>query len=248
MVGGPLNTYPECSMDCTREAVEFFTQDEGVTAFASMEAADLDQADALVVPGGFPDVDPAGYGEGMNGTHLIEPSLDRDQYALIARAVEKHLPILGICRGHQLVSVYFGATMIQNIGCRRLHRYKPGSPQFHTVYNLPESRIYSAYGEETITNTVHHQALRRLPDCLRITQFWCEDPALKQETLRRLAAGERIDGTDELIIEAVEHRSYPFLGVQWHPELGGELFRPEAAKIRALLYGMIDENALRSGT
>lgn len=244
MFGAPSDLYPGCPINPTEEAMEFFAQDEGVETFASLDPNDLDRADALVVPGGVPDVDPASYGEEVNGAHFIEPEMDRDQFAVIRRAVEKRMPILGICRGHQLVAIHFGATLIQDIGCKYLHCYEPGNPRFHKILNVPGSRMYAAYGATVSANSGHHQAIRKMPDCLKITEFWCADPAMEQEVMQRIMADEHVDGTDELMIEAVEHKDYPFLGLQWHPELGGELLckNADVARVREVFYQMIEEN------
>lgn len=71
--------------------------------------------DGVIVPGGLPDVSPAYWNEENKACHVVDEEMDRQQMAMIDRAVKLCKPIIGFCRGLQLVSVYFGASLIQDI-------------------------------------------------------------------------------------------------------------------------------------
>ncbi len=149
-------------------------------------------ADAVVVMGG-EDVDPRLYGGPARypggGTHV--PDADRVQIATILQAVRRGTPLLGICRGHQLLNVALGGTLVPHM---KGHR-SPGDDPFvrTTVHCAPgESRAFAVGDGARCT---HHQAIQHLGDGLRI-------------------AARASDGT----IEAVAHRRAPVVGVQWHPE------------------------------
>lgn len=71
-------------------------------------------ADALLLPGGG-DIDPAYYGEAINGSQQIDRELDQLQFSALDAFVRNGKPVLGICRGHQVINVYFGGTLIQHL-------------------------------------------------------------------------------------------------------------------------------------
>ena len=164
-------------------------------------AADaVDVCDALLVVGG-PDVDPARYGA-EPGPHADPPRTERDASDLAAlhRALDRRIPVLGVCRGHQLLNVALGGTLHQHlpdvVGHLR-HSVEPAT--FGPVQVAPEpgSRVADALGGATIQVWCHHhQAVDRLGEGLRVT-------------------ARADDGT----VEAVELDGHPFVvGVQWHPE------------------------------
>jgi len=150
-------------------------------------------ADAVVVLGG-EDVDPTLYGGSRDypgaGTH--EPVADRATMAVIRDAVGRGSPLLAICRGHQLLNVALGGTLVQHLDG---HHSAVGDPFVQT-----QVRAFgdSAVGTVALAGPVlctHHQAIRDLA------------PGL--EVLVRAADG---------VIEAVAHETAPVVGVQWHPE------------------------------
>lgn len=243
LVAAPTGLYPGCPIDVTKETLDFFSS-QSAECWCSMNPNEIEQCDGMVVPGGLPDVSPAYWGESNTDCHVVDEEMDRNQMKMIQRAVKLHKPILGICRGLQLVSVYFGATLIQDIACGEEHRYEPGNPHFHDIYNVPETSLYNMYGDVVHGNSGHHQALRKIPDCLRVSQLWCADAKKAQKYIQMAQEGELHEGTDECIIEAVYHKDYPFVGLQWHPELCGELYCKDVdvSKIRVLFYHMIEKS------
>ena len=166
----------------------------------------LDLLDGLVFTGGS-DLNPAMYGQEphpeSSGFH---DERDRAELALIREALKRDMPVLGICRGMQLMNVALGGDLHQHLGSDT-HKGPPGRYTFHEVEVEPGTRLAEVLGAGTRTHSCHHQAPRRLGT-----------------GLRRSAQAE--DGT----VEAVELPAARFVvGVLWHPEedevRGAPLFR-----------------------
>ncbi|MCX2930556.1 gamma-glutamyl-gamma-aminobutyrate hydrolase family protein [Mycobacterium sp. CVI_P3] len=159
----------------------------------------LDGLDGLIVTGG-KDVDPAAYGHDPHPT-TDEPARDRDawEFALIAAALRRHLPVLGICRGAQVLNVALGGTLHQHLPDLLGHtRHQQGNAVFTTskISTMAGSLLASLIGPNTNAQCYHHQAIDRLGDGLLVSAL-----------------------DDEGVIEAVEMPGRDFvLAVQWHPE------------------------------
>jgi putative glutamine amidotransferase len=163
----------------------------------------LDLLDGLILAGGN-DIDPASYGADLHpATHHLVPERDRSEFALAARAVERDMPVLGICRGMQLINVAFGGTLSQHLPDElghEEHRRTPGTFEGseHDVHLTPGSLAARAAGEELhCTKSHHHQGIATVGDGLAVT------------------GRSTIDDLPEAI-EAPARRFV--LGVQWHPE------------------------------
>ena len=155
--------------------------------------------DALVVAGG-PDVDPARYGaERDEKCGPSSPERDDWELALIGAAIEARLPVLGICRGMQLLNVAFGGTLRQHM---EGHTGQPGVFGEHPVRPEPGTELGRILPEPVRVPTFHHQAVERLGRGL-VPSAWAED------------------GTVEAV-EAPEAAAWT-LGVQWHPEAGDDV-------------------------
>jgi putative glutamine amidotransferase len=165
-------------------------------------AAVFDVVDAVVLSGGAGDVDPARYGEPAHPqTHPDEPVRDAFELALVDHARRTGAPLLGICRGMQVVNVAFGGRLEQHLpdalGHDR-HRVLPAGYAEHEVRLEPGSLAERAVGavRETVCSH-HHQGIGSVGEGLRATGWAVED------------------GT----VEAVERADGGFLlGVLWHPE------------------------------
>lgn len=162
----------------------------------------LDRLDGLILAGGA-DVDPASYGaEPAPGTADTRPERDGFEIALAKSALERDLPVLGVCRGFQLINVATGGTLEQHLpdvlGHER-HRTVPGQFDEHEVELTEGSRTARIYGSERLTvQSHHHQGLDRIGDGLEVTG---------------VAIPDRIPEAFELPGRAFA------LGVQWHPEI-----------------------------
>lgn len=162
----------------------------------NMKEVDLDSYDALLVPGGG-DVDPALWGE---APHPSVKDLDREKDEFQVKSIrlfaEAGKPVLGVCRGEQLVNVAFGGTMVQNlVPGSRTPTYEDG---FRTVKVEEGSWAHRIYGDSPRVWFHHHQAVGDLGEGIRATAWSIEH--------------------EYPHIEAIEHESLPVYGVQWHPD------------------------------
>lgn len=166
----------------------------------------VDQLDGLLLTGGW-DVDPAYYGEDPAiGLGDIAPSRDETEIALAKAFLKADKPILGICRGHQVLAIVLGCTLYQDLD-RQLpaafnHQPKiPRNRPMHAIHITTGSLLHQLIQETTIhVNSMHHQAVRDLPDSVLVT-------------------AKANDG----VVEAIESKEYPHvLGVQYHPECMAE--------------------------
>ncbi|MEU2751704.1 gamma-glutamyl-gamma-aminobutyrate hydrolase family protein [Streptomyces collinus] len=163
------------------------------------QAADaVARLDGLVIAGG-PDVEPVRYGaEREERTGPPAPDRDAWELALIDAALAAGVPLLGICRGMQLLNVALGGTLVQHIDG---HAEVVGVFGGHAVKPVPGSLYAGVVPEETFVPTYHHQAVDRLGEGL-------------------VPSAYAADGT----VEAVELPSADWvLGVQWHPEMGEDV-------------------------
>jgi putative glutamine amidotransferase len=162
-------------------------------------AATVARLDGVVIAGG-PDVEPARYGAERDA-RTGPPAVERDAWelALIEAALAAGVPLLGICRGMQLLNVALGGTLVQHLAG---HAEVLGVFGGHPVRPVPGTRYASLVPEETVVPTYHHQSVDRLGEGLVVS-----------------ARAE--DGT----VEAVELPSAAgwTLGVQWHPEMGNDV-------------------------
>ena len=102
---------------------------------------------------------------------------------------------MGICRGLQLLNVFFGGSLYQDLPETSFHRGENHADVVHSVNAVPDSILGELYGETYAVNSTHHQAIKALGNGLRATVTWNGQYA-----------------------EAIEHTQYPIFGVQWHPE------------------------------
>lgn len=152
----------------SEERVSYYTDaltQAGVPWCVSLQEEDLTNHSALLLPGGA-DLDPLRYGAINSGSVKVDPDLDRQQWSLIQKALELNKPILGICRGAQILAVYFGGSMIQDIpsapGKHLRHAGTEGNwyDATHIVHLRPDSWLAQLYGkEEILTNSAHHQGI-----------------------------------------------------------------------------------------
>lgn len=146
--------------------------------------------DGLVLCGGG-DVAPKYYHEEVDGSSNIDVDRDEAEFSLLKSFIEAGKPVFGICRGHQLINVFFGGSLYQDISEAEIHT----GFKAHSITTVPNSVLSDLYGYEFSVNSAHHQAVKKLGKGLRTTA---------------LGQGK--------YVEAIEHISLPIIGVQWHPE------------------------------
>lgn len=178
-----LKNYKEAISCCG--AIPCFRQDSRVTT----------GYDGLLLAGGG-DVHPALYHQDITHCNQIEPQRDLDELHLIHFFKKRKLPILGICRGIQVINVAFGGTLLQDIPTADLHCYKPATgDQIHPISAAKDDFLYRLYGSEFTVNSAHHQGIDRLGDQLQVSAF-----------------------SEDGVIEAISCTRLPIYGVQFHPE------------------------------
>jgi putative glutamine amidotransferase len=162
----------------------------------------IDSIDFLLLPGG-DDIDPALYNEKNNGLSLnVCPERDLMEFYLLEKAFEKKIPVLGICRGCQVINVFMGGTLYQDMGKENAgsidHVNSSRETGFlsHSVNIEKGSFLYSMYNSAKIqVNSRHHQAVKKVSQELTVSAL-----------------------SDDGIVEGIESAAMKILGVQWHPE------------------------------
>ncbi|MBN2048402.1 MAG: gamma-glutamyl-gamma-aminobutyrate hydrolase family protein [Anaerolineaceae bacterium] len=180
----------------------------------------------LLLTGGG-DIDPVQYGrKDADHTMLIDQDRDRAELWMTRWATDHDLPVLGICRGHQVLNVALGGSLHVDVLQERIdslkHFYYPDFPRdyyAHPVSLAPDGMLASIFGKDSVgVNSIHHQGVERLGGGLRAVAF-------------------APDG----LIEGIQHDQKRFcLGVQWHPEC-----LPEDENMQTLFSAFI--NAARQG-
>ena len=171
------------------------------TAETSHLAKAIAPLDILILTGGA-DVDPSRYGaEPSPNLGRVQKDRDAFDFAVLDAAMARKLPVMGICRGVQVINVYFGGTLWQDLPSEFpvkdiRHRGKSVGTRCHTISIEPDSRLAAVLGVTNVeVNSQHHQAVKRLAPGFRIV-------------------ARAPDG----VVEAIEHATLPVAGVQFHPE------------------------------
>ena len=162
--------------------------------------------DALLIPGGG-DVDPHFYNEEINGS--VDPNTDFDklQLEVLDFFIKNNKPVLGICRGMQLINVYFGGSLYQDLKNKEAHIPLDEVKKIdneHSVRAQKGSFFEKTYGEVFRINSWHHQGIKKLADKLVPLLF-----------------------SDDEVIEAVESKEHKLIAVQFHPERMSLEFKKE---------------------
>jgi putative glutamine amidotransferase len=148
--------------------------------------------DGFIITGG-DDIDPSSYGESNEGLSInTHRHMDDFDLEIIDYAIKTHKPLLGICRGQQMLNVALGGTLHQDLG-----QLNASHHEVHTSHliNMKQHPLFS-WGSQVTVNSYHHQAIKDLSHDLEVF-------------------GEHDDGT----IEMVFHKKLPIFAVQWHPEI-----------------------------
>ncbi len=172
-----------------------------ILAYNEYPAYYINLIDGLLLAGGG-DIDPSFYGEVSSGSE--KPYRERDEFeiAIIKLALKKSMPILGICRGAQLINVALGGSLYQDLNTNITHDQKTiglnKDELYHSIKIEKDSIMYEIFKSNSIhVNSFHHQGLKKMGSGLRPTAF-------------------AEDGTIEAI-ESTNEKQF-ILGVQFHPE------------------------------
>lgn len=165
----------------------------GAQAVCSSDPADSSCCDALLLTGGA-DINPKLYGEENTASEGIDDLRDSKEYELIGSFLKSKKPILGICRGHQVLAAYFGGTLIQDVPDTEKHS-RAGKPydKVHTITATRDSWLHELYGDNFSVNSAHHQAVKTTD--------------LSIDAL-----------SDDGLIEAISDENRKIYGIQFHPE------------------------------
>jgi putative glutamine amidotransferase len=190
-------------------------------AWAEDPADAIDLVDGLLLTGG-DDIDPALWDADRHDmTGPPSPRRDAVEPALLRCAVEQRKPVLGICRGMQLINVTFGGSLVQHLGDvidQRPHRMDDSSYGRHPVDTVPGTKVAAMCGARAIVHCHHHQAVATVGSGLVVSAR-----------------------ADDGVIESIELDSPVFcVGVQWHPDApydgaGAPLFAGFVAATRQVL-------------
>lgn len=163
-------------------------------AITTLFLGDLAACDGVVLPGGG-DITPAFFGERNNGSGNIDTELDILQFQALDFCTLHRIPVMGICKGMQVINVAFGGTIVQDLPTAGIHRYN-GADQYHETQIAPDSFLAELYGSHMRVNSAHHQGLGLVGRELLPIQ-WCPQ---------------------DQCVEAIRHETLPIFGLQWHPE------------------------------
>lgn len=157
--------------------------------------------DGILFPGG-EDMSPSFYGEEpLPSIGVFKPDIDEALLAAGRYALEHHIPMLGICKGHQLLNVLMGGTLYQDLslcGENCIQHLQKGRRDYltHRIHVEKGTRLSSILGEGIcMTNSMHHQAVRDLGRGLKVSAY-----------------------ASDKTVEAIEDDKGLIMGVQWHPE------------------------------
>jgi len=206
-----------------------------VVSAADAQRVRAEDFDGVMFCGG-EDVNPAFYGESSRYASVqTDPARDQFEFALLDRAMARRLPILGICRGVQMINVKFGGTLYQDLGEDAVGEVEHRQTDTGAMRDAPTHNIYVTDPQSNLgtvmqgacrVNSLHHQAVKRLGRGLRVTAH-SEDGLV-----------EALEGADD----------YPFLvAVQWHPEEMVDQFS-EQREIFAKFVAKCRERAARGAT
>ena len=181
----------------------------GAEVLHTSDPADAAGCIGLLLPGGG-DVASFHYGQEDCGSNPPDPVRDAAELKLAREFLEKKLPIMGVCRGAQVLNIVLGGTLIQDMS-----GHKPDVVDgwvLHPVDAEPGSRMAQLLGEHPVVNSYHHQAVDIVGRDLRVTM-------------------RAADGT----VEALEHETLPVFATHWHPEkMTGQWASPDRVESGAL--------------
>ncbi len=150
--------------------------------------------DGVLMIGGSQDIDPSLYNEKNTNSKDTDIKKDRYELKLIKACINACIPIFGICRGMQLINLHFGGSLIQDLPNSQINHLQY-QKQFQHVHKISVKKSRVLLSSDYSVNSVHHQAIKKTGTDLQVSAY-----------------------SEDGIIEMIEHKSLPIIGVQWHPE------------------------------
>ncbi len=154
----------------------------------------VERLDGILLTGGA-DMNPNTYGHEIDGSVKVDDFRDEFEFQLLDSALARQVPVLGICRGLQVINVHAGGTLHQHVPTHAVHTGDGSEPAHHVAF-VPDTRLAGIYGTSRNVNSLHHQSIDVLG--------------------RNLVVAAR---SDDGGIEAIERLDAPIISVQWHPEM-----------------------------
>ncbi len=222
----------------TEPYMKFFSHFGQVILLTPYDDEIREDLDLLVLPGG-PDVDPFRYlqdGEKIKWKHVGDPCMVREHFdrEMLPQYIERRVPIIGICRGHQTLAVHFGGSLNQHMW----HETSPGTERYKCVHDI----AINADIAETIphlptirfaVNSLHHQTVNRMPPNGHILAKYVTNEPKHGKHPGRMVLGD---------IEAITYwPNYPAHTVQFHPE---EIYDEFSTTLVRHLLSLSDEPEL----
>ena len=175
--------------------------------YPTLDPKKLEEADGMILPGSACDINPALWGEENTHCDKVNDELDAGQKAMLDKAIELGIPVIGMCRGIQFINVYFGGSLIQHLNAFMAHRYYVPD-RYHRVIFEEGSFLKELYGkDELMVNSRHHQAVGRIGKGLKCIARWEPSPSEHPQ-----------EDWESVTTEALQHETLPIIGLQWHPE------------------------------
>lgn len=154
----------------------------------------LEKFDGLLLPGGA-DIAPELFHQKNLGSRNIDKILDLTQFSILSHFVNEKKPVLGICKGMQVINVFFEGDMVQHLSSATSHSQINDCDQIHQTIIENNSFLSALYGDSAMVNSAHHQSIGLPGKNLTIIQY-----------------------SKDYVPEALVHDTLPIIAVQWHPE------------------------------
>ncbi len=168
-------------------------KDSGAECVISENVAQAKDCDALLLAGGG-DVSPCLYGTAKTNCKAVSLKRDISELYLIALFLRRNAPVMGVCRGLQILNVFFEGTLNQSIAHEEIH-YCKNKDVTHRITNAEKGFMRELFGDKLIVNSAHRQSVNKLGKGLTV----CSE-------------------SNDDVIEAFEHKSKKVIAVQFHPE------------------------------